>query len=53
MMYKNMGTHDHIREFSDAILNDVKPAGLLTLLDQDGTPTVKGMDDLAGKKIIM
>ena len=47
-----MGVRDDLADFSDAILDDNKAAGLLTLLDDDGRPTVSGMDDLAGRTII-
>ena len=48
--------HTHMRntqaEFSDAMLDDNKAAGILTLLDEKGNPLVTGMDDLAGKTLI-
>lgn len=45
------GRRDELAEFSDAILK-TNPAGLLTLLDEDGHPKVDGMDDLDGRTII-
>lgn len=33
-------------DFSEAILKDDKPAGLITRLNKDGEPAVKGTNDL-------
>lgn len=46
------GVRDDLADFSDAILQDNKAAGLITLLDAAGTPTVSGREDLAGRTII-
>ena len=46
------GVRDELADFSDAILQDNRPAGLLTLLDSEGVPKVGGMNDLDGKTII-
>ena len=43
---------DKYADFTDAILDDNKAAGLLTLLDEDGNPKVTGLDDLSGLNII-
>ncbi|CAE7395711.1 MCAT [Symbiodinium natans] len=45
------GLRDTLADWSLAILDDNKPAGLMTLL-LNGKPVVSGMDDLAGKTII-
>ncbi|CAE7469803.1 MCAT, partial [Symbiodinium pilosum] len=45
------GARDTLADFSLAILDDNKAAGLLTLLE-NGVPKVSGWDDLAGKTII-
>ena len=45
------GRRDELAEFSDAILLEPNPAGLLTLLDENGLPNVDGMDDLDGRTI--
>ena len=47
----SLGVRDTFADFSDAMLNDNKPAGLLTLLDE-GKPKVTGLSDLSGKTII-
>ncbi|KAJ1444601.1 hypothetical protein M885DRAFT_594199 [Pelagophyceae sp. CCMP2097] len=39
-------------EFSHAILDANKPAGILTRIDSDGVPAVSGMSDLSGKTIV-
>lgn len=48
--------HTHVRddraEFSGAMLDDNKAAGLLTLLDEYGNPIVSGIDDLESKTLI-
>ncbi|KAL7526700.1 hypothetical protein ACHAWF_001879 [Thalassiosira exigua] len=46
------GVRDELAEFSDALLQDNRAAGLLTLLDEDGKTKVTGLDDLSGKTII-
>jgi len=45
------GVRNDFCEFSDAFLNDNKPAGLLTML-KDGKPTVNGSSDLGGVKVV-
>jgi len=45
------GVRNRFMEFTNSILDANKPAGLLTLLDEDGKPKVSGLSDLAGKKI--
>eukprot|EP00440_Ansanella_granifera_P022670 gb/GFBE01024624.1/.p1 GENE.gb/GFBE01024624.1/~~gb/GFBE01024624.1/.p1 ORF type:complete len:364 (+),score=110.14 gb/GFBE01024624.1/:1-1092(+) len=45
------GVRDSLLEFSNAMLQDNRPAGLISLL-KDGKPMVDGMDDLSGKKVI-
>jgi len=54
LMYTNPkgGAQQHYAEFSPAILDLNKAAGLMTLLNADGAPTVDGMDNLAGKQIV-
>ena len=48
--------HTYVRdakaEFTGAILDDNKAAGLLTLLDEGDNPRVSGQDDLAGRTLI-
>jgi len=39
-------------EFTNSILDATKPAGLLTLLQKDGTPKVDGLSSLAGKRVV-
>ncbi|KAK1741847.1 hypothetical protein QTG54_007420 [Skeletonema marinoi] len=46
------GVRDTFADFTDAMLNDNKAAGLLTLLDSDGKPKVTGLSDLSGKTLI-
>ena len=46
------GVRDTFADFTDAMLDDNKPAGLLTLLDSDGKPRVSGLSDLYGKTVI-
>lgn len=50
--YLHTQPRDSRAEFSDAMLDDTKSAGLLTLLDPDGNPMVSGMNDLEGKTLI-
>lgn len=45
------GERNRFLDFSYGILSMNKPAGLLTLLT-DGVPTITGLDDLSGKKIV-
>ena len=45
------GVRQDLAEFSYAILDDNKAAGLMTLL-KDGVPNVNGLSDLSGLKII-
>lgn len=45
------GSRDANADWSIAILDDNKPAGLMTLLT-NGVPSVSGWDDLAGKTVI-
>ena len=45
------GVRQDLADFSYAILDDNKAAGLMTLL-QDGVPKVNGLSDLSGLKII-
>jgi len=46
------GVRNRFMEFSDAILDSNKPAGLLTLLDANGNPKVDGLSDLSGKRVV-
>jgi hypothetical protein len=46
------GVRNRFMEFTDSILDANKPAGLLTMLKQDGTPVVDGLSDLAGKTVV-
>lgn len=46
------GVRDEVADFSHAILKVNKAAGLLTMLDENGKPTVNGLDDLSGKTIV-
>jgi len=46
------GVRNRFMEFTNSILDANKPAGLLTLLDSDGTPKVNGLSDLAGLKVV-
>ena len=39
-------------EFTDAFLNDNKPAGILTRLDSSGAPVVSPTSDLSGVTIV-
>jgi hypothetical protein len=48
----SQGVRNRFMEFSDSILDSNKPAGLLTLLNKDGTPKVDGLSNLAGKTIV-
>lgn len=53
MTYTNtLGVRQTVAEFSHAILKDNRPAGILTLLNADGTPKVNGLNDLAGKRVM-
>jgi hypothetical protein len=46
------GVRNRFMEFTEAILDANKPAGLMTMLDGDGVPKLSGLDTLAGKKIV-
>jgi len=46
------GVRNRFLEFSDAILNQNKPAGLIVMLNSDGTPKVDGLHNLAGKTVV-
>eukprot|EP00927_Polykrikos_kofoidii_P074115 TRINITY_DN7007_c0_g1_i1.p1 TRINITY_DN7007_c0_g1~~TRINITY_DN7007_c0_g1_i1.p1 ORF type:complete len:397 (-),score=40.36 TRINITY_DN7007_c0_g1_i1:36-1226(-) len=46
------GLRPKVADFSDGILRVSKPAGLLTLLDENGNPKVTGFDDLSGKTVV-
>jgi len=46
------GVRNRFLEFSDAILNQNKPAGLIVMLNSDGTPKVDGLSNLAGKTVV-
>jgi hypothetical protein len=46
------GVRNRYLEFSEAILDDIKPAGILTRLDADGNPVINGLNNLNGIKVI-
>eukprot|EP00241_Pyramimonas_parkeae_P005279 CAMPEP_0114252418 /NCGR_PEP_ID=MMETSP0058-20121206/15826_1 /TAXON_ID=36894 /ORGANISM="Pyramimonas parkeae, CCMP726" /LENGTH=358 /DNA_ID=CAMNT_0001366351 /DNA_START=185 /DNA_END=1261 /DNA_ORIENTATION=- len=46
------GARDRQMEFSHAFLQDIRPAGLLVRLKEDGTPEIDGNHNLAGKKVV-
>jgi len=46
------GVRNRFVEFTNSILDANKPAGLLTLLREDGTPRVDGKENLAGRKVV-
>jgi hypothetical protein len=46
------GVRNRFLEFTEAVLDANKPAGLLVLLNADGTPKVDGKSSLAGLKIV-
>jgi len=46
------GVRNRFVEFTHSILDANKPAGLLTLLREDGTPRVDGKENLAGRKVV-
>ena len=46
------GERGRFLEFSNSILKDNKPAGLITRLNVDGTPVVSPMSDLSGVKVV-
>lgn len=50
--YVHTYVRDEKAEFTGAMLDDNKAAGLLTLLDAGGNPRVSGRDDLAGRTLI-
>lgn len=52
MTYIHTHIRDGLAEFSAAMLDDNKAAGLLTMLDENGNPMVTGMSDLKGKTLI-
>lgn len=45
------GKRNRMLEFSNSILKQNKPAGILVRLDAAGVPEIKGTDDLTGKTI--
>ena len=46
------GVRNRFLEFTEAVLDANKPAGLLVLLNADGTPKVDGKSSLAGLKVV-
>jgi hypothetical protein len=46
------GVRNRYLEFSKAILNDNKSAGILTRLYEDGTPVINGLSKLNGIKVV-
>jgi hypothetical protein len=46
------GVRNRFMEFTHSILNQNKPAGLLTMLNKDGTPKVDGNSDLSGLRVV-
>ena len=46
------GERGRFLEFSNSILKDNKPAGLITRLNVDGTPVISPMSDLSGVKVV-
>lgn len=46
------GVRNRYLEFSDAILEDNKAAGILTRLDENGNPAIDGNSDLSGVKVV-
>ena len=46
------GVRNRYLEFSNAILDDNKSAGILTRLDADGNPVINGLNNLNGIKVI-
>ena len=47
-----VGQRNRFMDFSEPILNLNKPAGILTRLNKDGSPHIKGSDTLKGRKIV-
>jgi hypothetical protein len=46
------GVRNRYLEFSGAILDDNKSAGILTRLDADGNPVIDGLNNLSGIKVV-
>ena len=46
------GVRNRYLEFSNAILDDNKSAGILTRLDADGNPVINGLSNLNGIKVV-
>jgi len=46
------GVRNRFLEFSEGVVKPNKPAGLLVLLNADGTPKVDGNSDLTGLKVV-
>jgi hypothetical protein len=46
------GVRNRYLEFSEAILDDNKSAGILTRLDADGNPFIDGLNNLSGIKVV-
>jgi len=46
------GARPRMMEFTDAFLNDNKPAGILTRLDSSGAPVISSTSDLSGVNVV-
>jgi hypothetical protein len=46
------GVRNRCLEFSQAILDDNKSAGILTRLDEDGIPVISGLSNLGGVTVV-